>query len=254
MTPAEAAAVLEVPVDAELEQVERAFRFHAQRSHPDRLTAASPAELAAAAARFYRISQARAVLREAEAERMRRVPGSSAYPPGATGPGAASGPGGGAPGAAGRGTGPGAAAGPGDAWPGNGSAPYRPGPLPGWADDEPAPPLEPAGPWLFWVWTGLYVLAAGISYIGGPLPQSALDLWLRLVPLGLASVAFARTGRTGYLAIVLALGAATAVLTVVFASFGPLVAMQLLIAPVLGLVALGRPKQLRRRTPPLPGE
>jgi membrane associated rhomboid family serine protease len=67
-------------------------------------------------------------------------------------------------------------------------------------------------------------------------------------------VAFARTGRTGYLAIVLALGAATAVLTVMFASFGPLVAMQLLIAPVLGLVALGRPKQLRRRTPPRPAD
>ncbi|TFD95472.1 hypothetical protein E3T61_00005, partial [Cryobacterium lactosi] len=96
MTPAEAAAILEVAVDAELEQVERAFRFQAQRSHPDRLTAASPAELAAAAARFDRITQARAVLREAEAERMRRVPGSSAYPPGA----------------AGRGAGPGTAAGP----------------------------------------------------------------------------------------------------------------------------------------------
>lgn len=243
MTPAEAAAILEVAVDAELEQVERAFRFQAQRSHPDRLTAASPTELAAAAARFDRITQARAVLREAEAERMRRVPGSSAYPPGAAGPGAA-----------GRGAGPGTAAGTGAAWPGNGSAPRRTGPLPGWAADEPAPPLEPAGPWLFWVWTGLYVLAAGISYIGGPLPQSALDLWLRLVPLGLASVAFARTGRTGYLAIVLALGAATAVLTVMFASFGPLVAMQLLIAPVLGLVALGRPKQLRRRTPPRPAD
>ena len=48
-------------------------------------------------------------------------------------------------------------------------------------------------------------------------------------------------------------GAATAVLTVLFASFGPLVALQLLIAPVLGLVALGRPKQLRRRSTAPPG-
>jgi hypothetical protein len=31
MTPEEAAALLEVPVDAELEQVERAFRYQAQR-------------------------------------------------------------------------------------------------------------------------------------------------------------------------------------------------------------------------------
>ena len=241
MTPAEAAALLEVAVDAELEQVERAFRFQAQRSHPDRLTAASPAELAAAAARFDRFTQARAVLREAEAERM-RLPGSAERPPGTGRPDATAGPG----------TAAGAGSGPDAPWSGPGPAPRRSGPPPNWAADEPYEPLEPAGPWLFWVWTGLYVLAAVISFIGGPLPQSVPDLWLRLVPLGLASIAFARTGRTGYLAIVLALGAATAVLTVLFASFGPLVALQLLIAPVLGLVALGRPKQLRRRTPPRP--
>ena len=241
MTPAEAAALLEVAVDAELEQVERAFRFQAQRSHPDLLTAASPAELAAAAARFDRFTQARAVLREAEAERMRRErPPGTGSPDTGAGPGTTAGPG--------AASGPGSGQGPDGAWTGSGPAPRRTGPPPNWAADEPYEPVEPAGPWLFWVWTGLYVLAAVISYIGGPLPQSAPDLWLRLVPLGLASVAFARTGRTGYLAVVLALGAATAVLTVLFASFGPLVSMQLLIAPVLGLVALGRPKQLRRRT------
>lgn len=227
MTPAEAAALLEVAVDAELEQVERAFRFQAQRWHPDRLTAASPAELAAAAARFDRLTQARAVLREAEAERMRRSPGAEGRP---------------------RSPGPGTGTGAG----GNGRAP-RPAAPAGWAADEPYQPAEPAGPWLFWVWTGLYVLAAAISVIGGPLPHSPVDLWLRLVPLGLASVAFARTRRTVYLVIVLVLGAATAVLTVLFASFGPLVALQLLIAPVLGLVALGRPKQLRRRSTAPPG-
>lgn len=238
LTPVEAAALLEVAVDAELEQVERAFRFQAQRWHPDRLTAASPAELAAAAARFDRLTQARAVLREAEAERMRRSPGSAHWPPGT-----------------GRSPGTGADAGPGSSA-GSGPAPRgaaRAGNPAGWAADEPYQPAEPAGPWLFWVWTGLYVLAAAISVIGGPLPHSPVDLWLRLVPLGLASVAFARTGRTVYLVIVLVLGAATAVLTVLFASFGPLVALQLLIAPVLGLVALGRPKQLRRRSPAPPG-
>ncbi|TFC04719.1 hypothetical protein E3O42_04225 [Cryobacterium adonitolivorans] len=242
MTPAEAAALLEVAVDAELEQVERAFRYQAQRSHPDRLTAATPAELAAAAARFDRITQARAVLREAETDRMRRSPGSAEHwPPGSAVPG----------------SGAGSDAGAGSsAWSGTGPASRRTGrgAPPGWAATEPYQPAEPAGPWLFWVWTALYALAAVISVIGGPLPQSPLDLWLRLVPLGLASVAFARTGRTVYLVIVLILGAATAVLTVMFASFGPLVALQLLIAPVLGLVALGRPKQLRRRStaPPRP--
>jgi hypothetical protein len=219
MTPAEAAALLEVPVDAELEQVERAFRYQAQRSHPDRMASATPAELAAAAARFDRFTLARAVLREADDER-RRSPGS-----GATGAADAR------------------------------SAPQRPAgasarsgrspagetwAAPVWAADVPYQPAVPAGPWLFWVWLGLYAVAAAISFIGGPLPYSALDLWLRLIPLGLAAGAYARTGRPGLLAVVVALGGATAALTIAYASFGPLVAMILLSAPVLGLVALGR--------------
>jgi hypothetical protein len=228
MTPAEAAALLEVPVDAELEQVERAFRYQAQRSHPDRMASATPAELAAAAARFDRFTLARAVLREADDERRRRSPsggtsgGTDAATPGPTDarnrpprPGGASA-------RSGR-----AAAG--ETW----AAPV-------WAADEPYQPAVPAGPWLFWVWLGLYLVAAGISFIGGPLPYSMLDLWLRLIPLGLAAVAYARTGRPGFLAVVVALGGATAALTIVYASFGPLVAMILLGAPVLGLVALGR--------------
>jgi hypothetical protein len=90
------------------------------------------------------------------------------------------------------------------------------------------------------VWLGLYVVAALVSFLGGPLPYSGLDLWLRLLPLGLAAAAYARTGRQGFLAVVVALGGATAALTIAFASFGPLVSMILLAAPVLGLVALGR--------------
>jgi len=229
MTPAEAAALLEVPVDAELEQVERAFRYQAQRSHPDRLAAATPAELAAAAARFDRFTLARSVLREADDERRHRSPGTAA--------GADRGP------ADARGATPGSA---------RASARSRRAPTeeswaaPVWAADEPYQPSVPAGPWLFWVWLGLYVLAATISFIGGPLPYSALDLWLRLVPLGIAAGAYARTGRQGLLAVVVALGGATAALTIAYASFGPLVAMILLAAPVLGLVALGRYRRLTR--------
>ena len=225
MTLAEAAALLEVAVDAHPEQVERAYRYQAQRSHPDRMTSASPAELAAAAARFDRFTQARALLREADAERMRPSP--AAAPPGQ-------------PAASGASAAPGRHPADSSAWT-----------APTWAADEPYEPALPAGPWLFWVWTGLFGLAAAISYLGGPLPQSTADLWLRVVPLGLSSVAFARTGRPVFLVGVLVFGAATAVLTVLFASFGPLVTLQLLIAPVLGLVALGRPKQLRRRLGPV---
>ncbi|MCU1447189.1 MAG: hypothetical protein JWP54_2847 [Cryobacterium sp.] len=225
MTPAEAAALLEVPVDAELEQVERAFRYQAQRSHPDRLASASPAELAAAAARFDRFTLARSVLRAADDERR--------HSPGIGAPGPERGPVGGptAPGSSAR-TGRRFAE---ESWGG-----------PVWAADEPYQPVVPAGPWLFWVWLGLYVVAAVIAFIGGPLPYSGLDLWLRLLPLGLAAGAYARTGRQGFLAVVVALGGATAALTIAFASFGPLVSMILLAAPVLGLVALGRYRRLIR--------
>lgn len=215
MTPAEAAALLEVAVDAELEQVERAFRYHAQRSHPDRMSSATPAELAAAAARFDQFTLARSVLREADDERRHRSPAAdTAGPAGA--------PASGVPRAAGR---PRAE----ESWAG-----------PVWAADVPYEPVAPPSPWLFWVWLGLYVVAALVSFLGGPLPYSGLDLWLRLLPLGLAAAAYARTGRQGFLAVVVALGGATAALTIAFASFGPLVSMILLAAPVLGLVALGR--------------
>ena len=225
MTPAEAAALLDVPVDAELEQVERAFRYQAQRSHPDRMASATPAELAEAAARFDRFTLARSVLREADDERRRRSPGPGAAGTDATGTGP-TGP---------TATGPAGRASAGETWAD-----------PVWADDEPYQPVVPAGPWLFWVWLGLYAVAAAISFIGGPLPYSMLDLWLRLLPLGLAAVAYARTGRTGFLAVVVALGGATAALTIVYGSFGPLVAMILLTAPVLGLVSLGRYRRLTR--------
>jgi len=228
MTLAEAAALLEVAVDAHPEQVERAYRYQAQRSHPDRMTSATPAELAAAGIRFDRFTQARAVLRAADAERMRHPAPAHPADTGAAHPAGRS-----APAAPGQTRGA-------ESWAAD----------PGWAADERYEPALPAGPWLFWVWTGLYVLAATISFIGGPLPGSAPDFWLRLVPLGLVSVAFARTGRTVFLVAIVLFGAATALLTVLYASFGPLVAMQLLIAPVLGLVALGRPRQLGRRPRP----
>ncbi|MGY4857799.1 hypothetical protein [Cryobacterium sp. AP23] len=217
MTPAEAAALLEVAVDAELEQVERAFRYQAQRSHPDRMASATPSELAAAAARFDRFTLARSVLREADDERRHRSPTPDPAGPTAT-------PGGSAAPRASRGR-PAAE----ESWAG-----------PIWAADVPYEPVAPPSPWLFWVWLVLYVVAALVSFLGGPLPYSGLDLWLRLLPLGLAAAAYARTGRQGFLAVVVALGGATAALTIAFASFGPLVSMIMLAAPVLGLVALGR--------------
>jgi hypothetical protein len=221
MTPAEAAALLEVPVDAELEQVERAFRYQAQRSHPDRMAAATPTELAAAAARFDRFTLARSVLRAADDERRRSAPVGSGSADAAGSDGTQGG--------AGH---PSGSASADEAWAAS-----------VWAEDLPYQPQAPAGPWVFWVWWALYVVVAAISFIGGPLPYYELDLWLRLVPLGLAAAAYARTGRPAFLAVVVALGGATAALTILYASFGPLLGMLLLAAPVLGLVSLGRQKR-----------
>jgi len=216
MAPAEAAALLGIGVDAAPDLVDRAYRLQAQLWHPDRFTTATPAELAAAAGRFDRVSQAREVLRRAAADRG-PSPAPAAEPSNSTAP----------------------ADPPVDPWAG------RP-----WAADTVDEPGVPAGPWLTAVWTGLYCAAATIGFLVGPLPYSLLDLWLRLVPLGLVSVAFALTGHRGFLAGIVGWGAVTAALTVAFASFGPLLALLLTIPPVLGLTAIGRQRMLRRRLLP----
>ncbi len=64
MSPAEAAEVLGVPVDAPLEEVQHAYLRAARQVHPDVLPDASEPERADAASRFDALSQAREVLFE----------------------------------------------------------------------------------------------------------------------------------------------------------------------------------------------
>jgi hypothetical protein len=69
MTPEEAAALLRVRVDASTPDIERAFRARARTVHPDRLSGATPEQLADAARRFATISSAHEVLMRAAADR-----------------------------------------------------------------------------------------------------------------------------------------------------------------------------------------
>jgi hypothetical protein len=68
MTPEEAAAVLEVGLDASTPEVERAYRRLARTLHPDRLSGASAERVAEASERFSRVALAhRVMLREIDA-------------------------------------------------------------------------------------------------------------------------------------------------------------------------------------------
>lgn len=69
MTPEEAAVLLRVRADAEVPEIERAFRARARALHPDRLAGAPPEKLADAARRFAEISTAHEVLLHEAAER-----------------------------------------------------------------------------------------------------------------------------------------------------------------------------------------
>ena len=64
MSPAEAAEVLGVPLDASVADIQHAYLRAARQVHPDVMPDASEPERAEAAARFHAISQAREVLFE----------------------------------------------------------------------------------------------------------------------------------------------------------------------------------------------
>lgn len=83
MSPAEAAEVLGVPVDAPLEEVQHAYLRAARQVHPDVLPDASEPERADAASRFDALSQAREVLLEHRPPLPRTVPagGPATAPP-----------------------------------------------------------------------------------------------------------------------------------------------------------------------------
>lgn len=94
--------------------------------------------------------------------------------------------------------------------------------------------------WLFGAWTGLLTVALVLAFTGGAFEFSPVDLVVRLVPLGVCSTAYALTGRRVYFVGMLVLAAASVFVTLLFASFGSLLALEILIVPLLGLASLGR--------------
>jgi hypothetical protein len=215
MTPGEAAVILSIDVDASMEDVDRAYRAHARRAHPDLLVGANHDQILAAEAEFVRITEARAVLRG-------RTAGHSAAPPGE-----------------GAGSGGGA----------RDTAAAEPGSRYYYDTDFPRAPYEgsyeqslPRAPssWLIVTWALLMLGACAVSYVVGPVPGSVTDLFLRLLPLTALSVLYALTGRGFLLGAAVVLVAVTAVMTFLLASFGSLLTIELLLVPFFGLVSAGR--------------
>jgi len=89
-------------------------------------------------------------------------------------------------------------------------------------------------------WVVVMLLAIAVSTVGAALP---LTIWEPVVRFGLmvvASVGFALTGSRVLLVLLIISIAATAVMTIVFTTFGSLLGMLLLAAPLYGLYAAGR--------------
>lgn len=103
---------------------------------------------------------------------------------------------------------------------------------------------RPPGRGALGAWVSLLALTAVVTLIGGDLPWSLVNVVARIVPLSIALVAFALTGRRVYFVLAAIFVAASVVVTLAYASFVPLVTFQLLLVPVLGLWWMGRQRSL----------
>lgn len=224
MMSTEAAAILRISPDARPEEIERAFRLRARMSHPDRFVGSPAADVAAAANEFVQVTRARDLLLREAAERAARATGGGDYDA-ARGSYRTFGASGRAP-----------------------SGPYIAGRYvyEGYSDANLHGIPRRMNWWVFCVWFGLLIVAIVISYLGGPLPDSPVDLLARLIPLALLSAAFAITGQQVLFVGVVVFAAASAILTFVLASFGSLLSLQLLLVPVIGLASLGRQRMRYR--------
>ena len=102
----------------------------------------------------------------------------------------------------------------------------------------------PRRSWTTTIWTSLLMVASIFCFIGGTLPLSPWNLLL-LVPLDFCVIAYARTSRHAALIGTLVFGAVNAAVAVTIASFGSLVALEILLAPVIALVVIGRNRRRR---------
>ncbi|NEM90110.1 J domain-containing protein [Galbitalea soli] len=122
--------------------------------------------------------------------------------------------------------------------------------LTGLRDREPGVPVvivrrRPLNRWALALWCAALGVGLIVSILGGPAEYSLADIALRLVPLAIAAVGFAVTGRSVFLIVLIATTVVSLALTLVFATFGSLLALEVLLVPVLGLAWMGW--QTRRR-------
>ena len=199
MTPADAAAVLGVTLDASPAQIDAAYKRRARASHPDQFVGAGPQQAKAAADEFIRVTDARLLLLRYAAEHASRArPTVPTTPPVAA------------------------------------TADRS-----GRSDRSDSAARPPEAPVSTIVWSYLLIFASVFAFIGGPLPFSPWML-LVLIPTDVAAIAYARSGRRPFMVAALVMGAVNAGVTIAFASFGALLAFEVLLAPGIALFVLGQ--------------
>ena len=213
MNSTEAAKFLGITPDATRGEIERAFTQRARMSHPDRFTGVSSAQSQAAAAEFIRATEARNLLLRLAAERV----------------------------GAERGRADTGRADPGMADTTTGSAHITESLIYTSATIARGVPRRSGAAT---IWTFLLLVASVFSFFGGTLPLSPWNLLL-LVPLDVCAIAYARTSRQSALVGTLVFGAVNAAVAVAIASFGSLVALEVLLAPVIALVVIGQSRRRR---------
>ncbi|CAN5540309.1 hypothetical protein BH10ACT7_BH10ACT7_12180 [soil metagenome] len=101
-----------------------------------------------------------------------------------------------------------------------------------------APPRP--SPRLIVTWVGVALVAIFIATFRNEWPLPAIDPLLRYAAMLVGLVGYALTGRRVFLVLAVVAIAATTVLTLAFASFGGLVGLLILVAPIYGLLLMGR--------------
>lgn len=99
---------------------------------------------------------------------------------------------------------------------------------------------------LLGTWAGVTLVAIFVSIYAGAPPWSVWEPIIRYGLIFVALMAFALTGRTAWLVTALTVLSVTAVITLVATTFGTLLGLFMLVAPVYGLVTIGREVAVRR--------
>ena len=101
-----------------------------------------------------------------------------------------------------------------------------------------APPRP--SPLLIATWVGVALVAIFVATFRNDWPLPVGEPIVRYLAMLVGLVGYALTGRTAFLVLAVVAIAATAALTLAFASFGGLVGLLVLVAPIYGLLLMGR--------------